>query len=43
MPADPKSGLGPVSAGLVTTPIALMRVSQNEKMTSPGATDRMFS
>ena len=42
-PAAPKSGLGPVCASPVTTPRALMRVSQNEKTMSPGATTRMES
>jgi hypothetical protein len=35
--------VGPVCALPVTTPIALMRVSQNENTTSPGDTSRMFS
>ena len=42
-PALPKSGFGPVCAPPVTTPIALMRVSQNENTMSPGDTSRMFS
>jgi len=42
-PAAPKSGFGPVWAPPVTTPRALMRVSQNENTTSPGDTSRMFS
>lgn len=42
-PNQTKQCLGPVCEAPVTTPIALIRVSQKENTTSPGDTSRMFS